>query len=312
MVMVNINGVERYYDGYLKQNLEALQQFVAMNWDGVVYFGGYEGDGKSTLALQCAAFVDKSFTVDRVVFTPEQFLAAVESASPGQCIVYDEAQDAFDSGNRDQTAKLLKMKLTRIRKKRLYIFIVAADFWRINKYLFIHRSRAFIRVYADGLERGRFAFYNREKKHELYIKGKKEENLKVISPNFIGRYTSWKPIDEEAYERKKDEATAAIGKDEPEIDEKLLKVEQIKAEIKLLEFLKRNRFLKDGAITAAMERSGVSVGTWQSYREKALNETTNPLLLTEGGGFKARSRTTINTNNLPMEPSDQGELEVLL
>lgn len=274
---VMINGVERYFDGYLKTNLDALIKFVSLKWDGVVYVGGYEGDGKTTLALQGASYVDPSFCLDRVVFTPEQFMEAVDKAEVGQAIVYDEAQDAFDSSNRDTVSKLLKMKLTRIRKKRLFIFIVAADFWRINKYLFIHRSRAFIRIYSDGFSRGRFAFYNRERKHDLYVKGKKTESLAVVPPNFIGSFTNWIPVDEQAYERKKDLATESIGK-LPGIDPKVLRKEIVKGQIGLLDWLRRNQWVKDGALTASLGFMKISTGTLHNYREELQNDSENSVL----------------------------------
>jgi len=47
MVKIDINGTERYYDGYLVNNLELIKQAVRLKWDGLFYVGGYEGDGKT-------------------------------------------------------------------------------------------------------------------------------------------------------------------------------------------------------------------------------------------------------------------------
>lgn len=211
MVKIEINGVERYYDGYLKDNLDIIKQAVVLKWDGVLFVSGYEGDGKSVLAAQVALYFDPTYELARCVFTPQQFMDAVDHATPGQAIVYDEAQDAFESTNRDEQSRAIKSKMTRIRKKGLFIIIVAPDFWRINKYLFIHRSRCFIRVYAEGLTRGFFEFYNREKKHQLYIEGKRHEKI-LVQANFRGRFTKWFPLDEDDYDHKKDAATHNVGK----------------------------------------------------------------------------------------------------
>jgi len=216
---ITVNGKERYIDGYLLSSINILKEAVAKKWDGVIYVGGYEGDGKSEWAGQFAVIVDPSYCLDRCVFTPEQFVKAVDDAEVGQCIVYDEAQDVFESTNRDKTAQMIKSKMTRIRKKRLFIVIVAPDFWRINKYMFIHRSRAFIRVYANGLERGYFEYYNREKKHELMIRGKRNEHL-CVPPSFRGRFTHWFPLDEEEYDTKKEAATRLVGKKESKKEQK--------------------------------------------------------------------------------------------
>lgn len=234
MVQVNINGVDRTYDGYLKKNLDINIQAVEKKWDGVFYIGGYEGDGKSEFAAQMALYFDNTYCLDRCVFTPQQFLDAVDNAEPKQAIVYDEAQDAFESTNRDVMSRAIKSKMTRIRKKQLFIIIVAPDFWRINKYMFIHRSRAFIRVYADGLTRGYFEYYNRTKKHELMIRGRKNEQL-CVPPNFRAKFSHWFPLDEGAYDAKKEAATQEVGRENQAKEDEY---EIVKSRILTADFLK--------------------------------------------------------------------------
>jgi len=102
--------------------------------------------------------------------------------------------------------------LTMIRKKQLFIIIVAPTFFDITKYIAIHRSRALIHVYSKGLERGFFTFYNRERKLELYIKGRRDHNMRVTKPNFIGSFTKWFPLEDEDYQVKKDESIRALQK----------------------------------------------------------------------------------------------------
>ena len=254
---ISINEQEYYYDGYLVNNLEIINQAVNKKWDGIYYFGGYEGDGKSEFAAQVALFHDPTYCLDRCVFTPEQFTEAVNKAKPKQAIVYDEAQDAFESTNRDKSARAIKSLMTRIRKKQLFIIIVAPDFWRINKYLFIQRSRAFIRVYANGLERGFFEFYNREKKHELRILGQRNEKL-VVSPNFRGRFTHWFPLDQEAYEDKKDKATEQIGsKGKLELTEKQIIAKTVKKVHSWLKFKGIAVPIKEMAVSAGVNYSTI-------------------------------------------------------
>lgn len=222
---VTINGIERYYDGLLVKALDDIKEAVRRKWDGIFYIGGYEGDGKTWFTDQAAVYLDPTYNISRCVFTPKQFFDAVDAATEGQAIVYDEAQDVMDSGARDKTARMVKSKLTRIRKKRLFIFIIAPDFWRINKYLFIHRSRAFIRIYSNGLDRGFFEYYNRPKKHELMIRGKKNEVL-CVPPNFRGRFTNWFSLNEDEYDAKKEAATQEIGQDDDKSEAELLKIKE--------------------------------------------------------------------------------------
>lgn len=203
----DFNEKHIYLDGYLKSNLDLLIEAVNKKWDGIFYICGYEGDGKTTMGAQIMAYLDKDFNIDNCVFTPKQFAKAVEQAKPKTAILFDEAYLTFTNMSffKEATRKIISL-LTMIRKKQLFICIVAPTFFDINKYLVIHRSRFMIRVYAEGLERGRFLFYSRAKKHILFIKGKKEHNFNVVKADFYGSFRKTFPIDEELYEDKKDAA----------------------------------------------------------------------------------------------------------
>lgn len=214
MVMVSINGKDYYFDGWLKSNLDELKALVNLKWDGLGFICGYEGDGKSWFASQVAYYLDPTYNIDRCVFTGKQFLAAVDDAKPFQAIVFDEAHNAFANTNRyEEVNRIIISKLTMIRKKQLFILIVAPTFFDLRKYLIIHRARFMIHVEAKGRERGYFRFFNRKNKHTLYVLGKKTENMYAIKPNFVARFTKWFPLDEEAYELKKDEATEELDAD---------------------------------------------------------------------------------------------------
>lgn len=296
MVMVTINNKEHYFDGYAIDNLDALKKFVSLKWDGVIYVGGYEGDGKTTLASQWCYYLDPSFNMNRVCFTPQEFMEAVDNAKKGEAILYDEAQEIFDSSSKDSTAKMIKMKMTRIRKKGLYIFICAADFWRINKYLFIHRSRAFVRIYSEGFERGRFAFYNRERKHDLYIKGRKEEKL-CVPPNFIGAFTNWSPLNDEEYDKKKEEATKSIGKDTKN-DDIDIELYARSCAVGAMDHMAKMGLLKSSYFNVLSDFWGVSTRTISNYRSKWLISKKNSPFQGDVGVFRLKEPPKDDTNNL--------------
>lgn len=276
MVMVEINGVPRYFDGYMASNLEILKEAVRKNFDGVIYIGGYEGNGKSTLAQQFAAFVDPTFCVERICFSIDEVEECVKNSEPGQAVIYDESWKDVNSGAKySASAQKFIRILTENRKKRLFIFVVAATFFDINKYLLIHRSRAYIEVYTKGLTRGFFSFYDRERKKDMYIRGKRDWNMNLVKPTFRGSFLDWKPINEDEYEAKKDKAIRyEAKKDKGRLDEK--EAEKIRKEsmIEIVDYLKRNRLIKAGGMAFASEYIGIHFST---FRDKANEILGNPL-----------------------------------
>ena len=202
---------DKYINGFLKSNLDLITKRVNINYDGILYVAGYEGDGKTTLASQICYYLDNSFNLDRVVFTAKQFSEAINEAKPKTSILFDESYMTFNTGARmTKETREVKGLLTMIRKKQLYIIIVAPTVFDIDYYIICFRSLALINVYAKGLQRGFFAFYNREQKEKLYIKGKKTHDMKVAKPNFLGNFTKWNILDSDKYEKKKDDAIKKV------------------------------------------------------------------------------------------------------
>jgi ABC-type antimicrobial peptide transport system ATPase subunit len=56
-----------------------------------------KNSGKSTLGLQLCKYVDPTFNLSRVVFTPEEFREVVYKAKSNQAIMFDEAFTGFSS-----------------------------------------------------------------------------------------------------------------------------------------------------------------------------------------------------------------------
>jgi len=203
-------------DGYLKDNIDNyLIKAVKKKWDGVLLFTGMEGSGKTTLAGACARYIDPNFTIDNVVFTVNQFFEAVDKAPPESVILWDEmvfgglSTEALTSV---QTALIKKM--TTIRKKRLYIFLVIPSIFLLRMYFAIFRTRAMIDCYTDdGIERGRFKFYSFETKRKLFFLGKKTWNMHCIKSDFYGSFTNTDGLfyDLKEYDDKKESAIKSIN-----------------------------------------------------------------------------------------------------
>ena len=206
-----------YFDQTYKDNLDALKKKQEKNWDVVGCFVGYEGDGKTTHALQTALYLDSNLNLDNVVFNDKQFLELINSPDlkKGTCIVWDES-DAVSGHHASTIVQVLIQTFKRIRKKNCFILLVTPSFFDFNKYFAIHRLMFLVNDYAKGLERGFFGFYNRDTKRQLYMCGKKMWYMGVVKPNFIGRFTDLPkgfPLDMEAYEKKKDLATEKLKED---------------------------------------------------------------------------------------------------
>lgn len=206
--MVKVNDV--YYDGWLKSNLDILKKNIKKDWDFWLLVDGREGVGKSTIAIQEAYYLDPSFTVDRVVFTPQQFSRAVDEAGKYQAIVWDESVTGTQSIDMTKMARTLKKKAVQMRQKNLFIILVIHSYFDMNKYYSVHRTWFLLHVYyvpneeTQSFTRGRFEFYDFDKKKNMYLNDKFRRFYNYgITPNFRGVFTAKMPIDREAYLEKK-------------------------------------------------------------------------------------------------------------
>jgi len=216
-----------YMDSTLKTNIDNfLIPAVHAKWDGVGLITGMEGSSKSTNAMALAKYLDPTFPgeplndgttrrhCDRVVFSPKDFMDAIDKAKPRQAIVFDEAIMGFLAGDAStDIQKSLVKKMVTIRKKQLYIFIVLPSIFLLRMYMAMFRTRYLIHYYTpDGISRGYFKFYSYESKRYLYVKGKKDFNQDATPYDFQGRATDTAGLffDINEYENKKDGAIRNI------------------------------------------------------------------------------------------------------
>lgn len=232
MVKVFENTTHEYYiDGYLKENLDIAKQANRKDWDMIFIVDGYEGSGKSVMAQQLAKYCDPYMTLNNITFNPKQFKEGIKNAKQYTSIIYDEAYGGLSSKSAlNHVNKSIVKMLTEIRQKNLFVFIVLPTFFDIVKYVALWRTRALIHVYSgEDFKRGYFAFYNIEKKKDLYINGKKFYSYSRPKPNFIGRFTDHYIVEKEDYKKKKIEST--ILEDEND-DSFVYKLKTISREIK--------------------------------------------------------------------------------
>lgn len=205
---VMVGDKDIYIDEYLKHNLDRAKEISRKDWDVLFLYDGYEGSGKSVKAMQDAFYMDPTFNLDRVCFTPREFTKMIKQSKEYEAIVYDEAYTGLSSRAAMSLINrtLIKM-LAEIRQRKLFVAIVMPTFFDLDKYAAIWRSRALIHVYTGpNFLRGFFGFYNVERKKNLYVLGKKYYSYAKPIPNFRGRFTNFYPTDEKEYRRKKKES----------------------------------------------------------------------------------------------------------
>lgn len=219
MTKVFIGTKQEYsLDGYLVDNLNEVKKIVKQDMDFVIIVDGSEGSGKSVFAMQNAFYLDPTFNLDRIAFTPKQFKEKVLKAEKYQAIVYDEAYTGLSS--RAATSlinKTLVSMLAEIRQKNLFVFVVMPSFFDLDKYVALWRSRILLHVYMDDLHRGYFSFFNEQRKLQLYTLGKKFYNYYKPEPNFRGRFTNYYVVNEKKYRAMKH--NALCNRDETYIPE---------------------------------------------------------------------------------------------
>lgn len=241
MVKVKIGECDLYVDGNLKGNLDFYKKRVNHNFDFVGLVIGDEGTGKTELTEQLALYYDPEFNLDKYVYSIEQFDAAVDSAAPYSCILWDES-DEIDSSNMRKILVAIKRKFKRIRSKNLFIWLVTPTFFDLNKYFVMHRVQCLVRVYAKGVTRGSFMFYTKRKLQLLYIKGYKEWNLNAVKSDFFGSFTKKPkgfPIQQEDIQKKKDDSTSSIFENMGKTKREMMQEYRVVCVDRLYKWLKR-------------------------------------------------------------------------
>lgn len=212
----------------LIQQLRILINNNHYDFDSIILIdGAIEGAGKSTLAQQVAYFLTyysgTRFGLGNIVFTPKEFQEAVLRANKFDCILWDEAYLGSSKFKMSSTInQTIMMMLQQIRQKNLYILVVLPYFFDLNSYVAVPRSWFLIHVYIGTqidtgdlteqgeldwtkpiFQRGFFRFFSRERKQQLYYRGRKEYNYSYVKGNFIGMFPRVYTVDEAAYKEKK-------------------------------------------------------------------------------------------------------------
>jgi len=212
----------KYIDGYLYQNLGILAERIVddMTFFGIIFSSTLEvGTGKSVLATQVGQCwselmkekhnIDVPFTVDNIVWNPEDLIKKSFEIPPYSCVLLDEWEDAHYWSKLGMT---LRQFFRKCRQLNLFMLAIIPNWFQMPTNYAIGRSVFAIDVqFQHDFRRGYFEFYNFKQKRELYVKGKKSQWYGAARSNFKGRFVGGYGVDESKYRNKKMADTEKMG-----------------------------------------------------------------------------------------------------
>jgi DNA-directed RNA polymerase subunit RPC12/RpoP/adenylate kinase family enzyme len=109
--------------------LQWIRNRIKKNRNLIALFIGDTGSGKSMSAIRLAERVDPNFSVDRIVFTVQDFLELVNSGLPaGSVIVFDDAGLGINARLwQEMSARVFGMLTQGFRYKQILTFITVPD-----------------------------------------------------------------------------------------------------------------------------------------------------------------------------------------
>jgi hypothetical protein len=185
-----------YLDGFLwKTFIDAKEVMKKRDVDLPIAVTGYPGTGKSTLTTQLASLCDPTFNEYRMAQSAEDFIKGIKEAEPGQAWALDESYADLNSAEiRRETGRALLNVLNIIRQKRLYIFILLPNYFDLAKNIALFRTRWLLHCYAEHFgDVGKVCAFDRNTKHQLYVKGKRFEDYNCVKADFYGTFTKTIP-----------------------------------------------------------------------------------------------------------------------
>jgi len=122
------------------------------NKDFVNIVTGDEGNGKSSLAMLMANYIDPDFDPEKqICMDHENFIRTADDLDPFQAIVFDEGIEALLSRNHGQKKNKMMIEWFReVRAKNLFIFVCMPEFKEVEKPIRDDRAHALTRTVKQG------------------------------------------------------------------------------------------------------------------------------------------------------------------
>ena len=216
-----------YFEPKLIEKINLMiERTVKRKADNLLIVEGDEGMGKSNMAAGIAYYISwkmgRKYTIDNVHFDPQKMINYAVKKNE-QIIHWDEVALAglASEWQRKIQKTLIKLLMIARKRKHFYIFCIP-KFQKLNEYI-IERAVGMIRVYAaKGIDYGRFVYYNKKRINELLRDYKKRKLPNYHKWTFRGRFLQYLPkvLNEEEYDKKKDEAIRSLLKEDSQLNNK--------------------------------------------------------------------------------------------
>jgi hypothetical protein len=208
------NEAARIFIGTLRKRIEENRHFVIM-------IVGEPRSGKSYSALRIAELVDPNFSLNHLVYSPDEFLKLVTACEPGDVIVFDEAGvNIFARDWQSKMNKALAKIFQILGYKHLGIILTFPSVMFVDKA--IRRLFNYI-LLAEGFDREKEisfckAYYNI---HWNYILGTEilkpftiiREKRKIDASDLVFRKPKLAPEYEEYAKQRKDQLLKELEQD---------------------------------------------------------------------------------------------------
>lgn len=228
-------------DGTLRMQLDSLIYNLPKDWDFVILITGDRmvRVGKSVLAMTVCAYLayamtkkmvdgkpmnPDAYTINDIYFDNKEMMDAAFQKPKYSINQYDEGREGLAAS---KAMKGFQQDLidffTECGQLNHIFVIVAPDFFELKEEIAIGRSECLINVFRSVKEektqlykgeekvmvtkfvRGRFEFFSRKRKAQLYDKFRttRRKNYQMVKSNFYGNFTNQYPLSEEEYKKKK-------------------------------------------------------------------------------------------------------------
>jgi hypothetical protein len=228
----------KYIDGYLYDNLKIIAKRIVddMTFMGVIFSSTLEvGTGKSVLGTQIGEAwteimkdmhgIDVPFSMKNIVWNPKEFIQRAFELPKYSFILLDEWEDQTYWS---ELGKTLRQFFRKCRQLNLFMIVIIPNWFQLNINYAIGRSAFAIDVkFEKDFERGYFSFYSFAAKRDLYVKGKKFHNYKVVRSTFNGMFVNGYGVPEKDYREMKLKDMLEYDKEKdskPQLSERGIKI----------------------------------------------------------------------------------------